>query len=253
MTSTPAVVDGVVYFGDWAGNVVALKASDGVWKKATGKGLLSGSPNVTADAVYIGGDGGWVHALKRSDGSILWQVQAEKTPNARIWSSPVIVDNTLIIGNGSYQVFYPATPAFRGNIVGLDISQNGKELWRAYVCDSGKAGVSVWSSAAIDKDLKLAFIGTGQGYTKPAAAQSDSLAAIDYTTGAIKWSKQFTAADAFQNNSNGTPINDGPDYDVGASPNLFEAGGKKLVGVGDKAGHYYALSAPAATWCGVKR
>jgi polyvinyl alcohol dehydrogenase (cytochrome) len=34
---------------------------------------------------------------------------------------------------------------------------------------------------------------------------------------------------------------DGPDSDVGASPNLFTANGRDVVGVGDKAGTYWTL------------
>ena len=38
-----------------------------------------------------------------------------------LWSSPIVVDDLLIIGIGSYQVFFPVTPMFKGSVVGVDI------------------------------------------------------------------------------------------------------------------------------------
>ena len=60
--------------------------------------------------------------------------------------------------------------------------------------------------------------------------------AIDYKTGKLKWSKQFTPRDVFPK---GNPT--GKDVDVGGSPNLWTSNGRDLVGVGDKGGRYHAL------------
>ena len=94
----------------------------------------------------------------------------------------------------------------------------------------------MWSSAAVDTDLEMAFIGTGQAYNKPADPKSDSLVAIDYTTGEIVWHQQYTKGDSYT-----LATGAGPDFDIGAAPNLFEADGRKLVGVGDKGGSYRAF------------
>ena len=57
----------------------------------------------------------------------------------------------------------------------------------------GGSGVSIWSSAAIDKGRKLAFIGTGQEYSRGVSTpNSDALVAIRYETGELVWSQQFT-------------------------------------------------------------
>jgi len=60
--------------------------------------------------------------------------------------------------------------------------------------------------------------------------------AIDYESGAIVWSRQFLADDVFS-----LLGATGPDYDIGATANLFTANGKDLVGVGIKSGVYVAL------------
>jgi outer membrane protein assembly factor BamB len=128
---------------------------------------------------------------------------------------------------------------FRGALFGLD-AQSGKVKWRLETTKVGEmmfgAGAAVWSSTAIDEKLGLAFIGTGNSYYAPASPLSDSLLAVDYKTGELQWVHQFTANDNF---TAGDPM--GPDSDVGAAPNLFTINGKDFVGVGDKAGSYYAF------------
>ena len=87
-------------------------------------------------------------------------------------------------------------------------------------------------------DRKLAYIGTGQTYEPPASPRGDSLMAIDYETGAVRWLRQFTADDVYT--IFGSPPQ-GPDADIGAAPNLFKIGDRDVVGVGDKAGVYAVL------------
>jgi polyvinyl alcohol dehydrogenase (cytochrome) len=197
---------------------------------------------VASDTVYIAGDASNVYAVDRATGAKKWTTKIENTTSSRIWSSPIVVGDTLVVGAGSYQVFIPATPVFRGSIVGLRAS-DGREKWRVPVCPEGQCGggVSVWSSVAVDTTLKLAYIGTGQAYYAPAGPYSDSLIAIKYETGERAWVQQITANDVY--NINGGDYTH--DRDVGASPNLFEANidgtTRKLVGVGDKGGHYTAF------------
>jgi polyvinyl alcohol dehydrogenase (cytochrome) len=96
----------------------------------------------------------------------------------------------------------------------------------------------VWSTAAIDPGRGLAYIGTGQTYEQPASPLGDSLMAVDYRTGAIEWTRQFTAGDVY---TIFQPAPQGPDADIGAAPNLFTIDGRDVVGVGDKAGVYAVL------------
>jgi polyvinyl alcohol dehydrogenase (cytochrome) len=237
VTSTPAVVGGVVYYSDFGGNVIARDAASGrlVWRSHVQTGQLSVSPFVSRGTVFTAGDGGMVFAVQRRTGAIEWGTRIEPTPNTRIWSSPVLVGDTLIVGSASYQVFIPDYPPFQGSVVGLN-ARTGAIKWRTKVCTGSCTGVSVWSSAAVDPSLHLAYIGTGQAYSAPAGPMSDSLLAIDYRTGRIAWYHQYTAGDVFSG-----PTFRGRDWDVGAAPNLFTAGGRELVGAGDKGGTYKAF------------
>jgi polyvinyl alcohol dehydrogenase (cytochrome) len=179
-------------------------------------------------------------ALDRATGEMAWgPIKLDMTQGAQIWSSPQVVDDKILLGIGSFQVFEAMSDTARGSIVGLALD-SGDLLWQTFTTKGDEtegSGVSVWSSTALDTKLHLLYIGTGQTYHSPASPLADSLVALDYGTGELKWSTQFTKDDIFTS----TMSAGGDDFDVGAAPNLFTAGGKDLVGVGDKGGHYYVL------------
>ena len=200
VSSTPAVVDGIVYYSDFAGWLKAVDAVTGieVWSTRLQTTMLTPSPFVSGDSVYIAGDNSNVYAVNRTTGAVRWAVAIETTPFNRIWSSPMVVGDTLLIGAGTYQVFFAATPMFRGSVVALN-ARTGAEKWRFSVCPSFQCGggVSVWSSVAVDPALKLAYIGTGQAYAAPAGPYSDAIAALNYETGALVWHQQITPNDIY--------------------------------------------------------
>jgi polyvinyl alcohol dehydrogenase (cytochrome) len=81
-------------------------------------------------------------------------------------------------------------------------------------------------------------VGTGNAYHAPAADTTDSMMALDASSGAILGHFQSTAGDVWEANA---PLG-GPDYDFGASPNLIAASnGRAMVGEGSKSGTYWAL------------
>jgi polyvinyl alcohol dehydrogenase (cytochrome) len=125
-------------------------------------------------------------------------------------------------------------------VVALDAT-TGKARWRTHVQrpHTDGHGGSVWSTAAADPKLGLVYIGTGQAYEAPASPRSDALLALRLRDGHVVWKRQFTKDDVF---NFGDQLF-GRDYDIGASPNLFTVGGRRVVGVGDKAGRYATLDA----------
>ena len=241
MSGTPAVSGGVVYFGDWTGHVRALNRDDGteVWNRRLGDRYIGGSVALDGDHVYAGTFDGRIVALARDTGEPVWDTQIGDHPKAVIFGSPVVVDGLVVVGVASFEVFVTGNPnTFRGHIVALEAA-TGAERWRFYVTAGDAtqaAGVSIWSSPAIDTERGVAYIGTGQSYGLPASPLSDSLLALDLQTGEEVWHTQFTADDAW---TLAQPT--GLDADVGAMPNLFPVNGKDAVGVGDKAGTYRAL------------
>ncbi len=242
-TSTPAVVDGIVYFGDWDGHVHAVRVDDGasVWKQKITASPVDPSVLVAEGKLYVGDGDGYFYALDQASGEVLFRVELDDHPNTHIYSSAVYVDGKVIVGVAGIElVFIKDDYTFRGSLVALD-ADSGDERWRVYMTEddaSGGAGVSVWSSPAIDTERGWVFVGTGNTYEAPASLRADALVAVDYQSGDVKWVRQFTADDVF---TIFQPPPQGPDADVGAAPNLFSVDGRDLVGVGDKAGVFSVL------------
>jgi polyvinyl alcohol dehydrogenase (cytochrome) len=240
VSGTPAVVTNVAYFGDWTGTVRAVHADTGqeIWHTPVPGGFIVAAPTVVDDAVYIA-NGHTLYRLDRWTGAIEWQVVTNESPLAQINASPVVVDDLVLQGTASIQdAVGAAGQIFRGSIGAYDVA-TGKEVWRFYATtgdSTSGSGVGIWSTPAIDVARGLLFVGTGNTSSEPSGPLADSLLAIDYRTGRLKWSTQFTPIDVFPN---GNPV--GKDVDVGASPNLWTSNGRDFVGVGDKGGVYHAL------------
>jgi polyvinyl alcohol dehydrogenase (cytochrome) len=258
VTGTPAVVGGTVYFGTWHGEVVALNARSGSerWRVKPTSMAIDSSPCVTHNRVFVGTGGsatdpgiaddgrrGTVFALDRSNGSVVWSRRIEPdVVSIHLWGSPVYIPdgNLVVIGVASNEVVgLTENFVFRGSVVAMD-ADSGEIVWQIYLTDGDETsgtGVSVWSTAAVDQVRGMMFIGTGQNHTEPASPYSDSLVAIDYRAGEMVWNRQYTADDVFTIFG----PTQGPDFDIGAGPNLFTIDGRDVVGVGDKGSFYAAF------------
>jgi polyvinyl alcohol dehydrogenase (cytochrome) len=252
ISATPAIVGDYAYWADWQGTVQAARVSDGAtrWSRAFGHGFTS-SPCVSQSSVYLGDRFNTLYALDLTTGDTRWATPINSVALTHLWSSPVVAGGVVVIGisaDGTNADREPLPPevinTFRGAVVGVD-AQSGAILWRFETTrvpgqppDRYGPGVSVWSSAAVDSTRELMFIGTGNSYAAPASPYSDALLALRYRTGELAWHVQFTPNDAY---SGGNP-SAGPDYDIGAAPNLFTietaSGPRDVVGVGDKGGRY---------------
>jgi polyvinyl alcohol dehydrogenase (cytochrome) len=252
VTATPTLYQGVIYWADWGGTVHAtdLVTREELWTvdrsaERDYPGGYTGSLAVTETTVYAANRNGLLTALDRTTGTEKWEVVLDGGVHTHVWSSPVVVeeDNVLIIGMGGIgtrdnNIAIPRSQLemFKGFVAIID-PRDGAELFKVETSPAPSgAGVAVWSSAAVDTTRKLAFIGTGNNYYTPVSPYSDSLLAIDYTTGQIVWNEQFTTGDAW---TYATVFGGGVDGDVGAAPNLFTINGRDVVGVGEKTGSYH--------------
>ena len=77
VNSSPAVMDGMVYFASDDFHVYALNASTGglIWRQHTGS--VNSSPAVYNGCVYIGSYDGYVACLNASTGYKVWQYKTE--------------------------------------------------------------------------------------------------------------------------------------------------------------------------------
>ena len=101
-TSSPAVVNGIVYVGSFDDNVYALNATSGdkLWNYTTG-GAVASSPTVVNGEVYVGSDDGNVYALNAISGYKLW---SHNTGNWGV-SSPAVVGGVVYIGSWDHNVY----------------------------------------------------------------------------------------------------------------------------------------------------
>ncbi|HEY3141457.1 MAG TPA: PQQ-binding-like beta-propeller repeat protein [Acidimicrobiales bacterium] len=243
VTATPVVADGVVYVGDWTGHVHALDAVTGesVWEADVTDSNIYGAVALDDSRVFVGTADKRVVALDRSTGDQAWEAEVEEHPAGTIFGSPVVADGTVLVGLASFEEMVTPSadqPTFKGSVMALD-AETGDERWHHFLTKGDETegpGVPVWSSPTVDTDRREVYIGTGNTYAPPSSSRGDGIVTLDLDTGDEKWAYQFTIGETWRLND---PV--GTDSDVGAPPNLFDAGGTPAVGAGDKGGSYQAL------------
>jgi len=152
VSSSPAVVDGVVYVGSQDGYVYALEAAAGEerWHFQTGDAVTF-SPAVVDGVVYIGSDG-HVYALDAATGEQIWRFETGDS----VTSSPAVVDGVVYVGGQDSYVY------------ALDAA-TGEERWRF------ETGGGVDSSPAVVEGL--VYVGSADSYVY----------ALDAATGEERW------------------------------------------------------------------
>lgn len=110
--SSPAVVDGVIYFGSFDRNMYAVRANTGAlkWSYDT-DGAIHSSPAVDNGVVFFGSEDGKVYALEAETGALIWSYPT----GGRIVSSPTVVNGVVYIGSMSGKLY--ALQAASGEVV----------------------------------------------------------------------------------------------------------------------------------------
>ena len=251
VTGTPAVVDGRVYIGDWAGNFYKLRSRDGghVWTTPV-IGPISASAMVENDRVIFGDQAGFIYGLDRDNGAIRWQIRPNDHPQAAIFSSAIPIDGNVVIGISSNEEQAVQTPGYdccsaRGSVVMID-AHSGRLKWQTYFISeaeaaAGSAGATVYGSPTYDEELDLIFVATSNNYSAPATSRSDAFFALDPRNGHIVWEHQVIKNDISNFN---IPWHSGIDAGIGDSPQVYRLpNGRKVIGAGSKNGHYFVLDA----------
>jgi len=231
VSARAAVVGGVAYFPDWAGNLYAVDTQSGhlAWShQLSDYGLTAGtvsrtSPAVVNGLVYVGtqyvstGLTGWLLAINASTGALVWKIQPDTSnPFPVITASPVVANGVVYVGMTSNEEFVAADPSYpccsvRGSLVAVNAA-TGAILWQTFMTPVGYSGANVWgSNPVVDAARGTVFVGTGNNYSVPtdpaytacvagggtrAACQSpdnhaDSIVALDMFTGHVKWATRL--------------------------------------------------------------
>ena len=261
LSSTPAVVDGIVYMADDrgfdaptlqpGGSVTAYDAATGAVRWTRSVAAITGIPGDTGRGTPAVADGRVVFgtrppagststsliALDAKTGGLLWKRVVDTQRGARITGSPTVSGARAIVGISSSGDDAAAAPQFRGGVVAVNVT-NGKLLWRTYTVPVGYTGGAVWGSPAVfPAYTNRVYVSTGNNYTVPAGVctrpaqtgcaapaaddYADSLLALDAVTGARLWSLRTPDADVWRQTCRAAPADCGPDAELGSSPNLF--------------------------------
>lgn len=241
VTAAPAVDDTAVFAGDWSGAVTSWNRDDGSvrWSVDLGRdpvlysGQFTSTPSLAVvdgrPALVIGG-GRRLVALDRTDGSVIWERRlgdaADPTDPTEIQGAPAVAGGAVVVGFDVHQ-----DPTRRAGVMSVDL-RTGEPQWRfdpeAGLPSGGCGGV--WGAPAVDLAGGVVVVGTvncsRDGSWGPYA---EAVVSLDLATGRPRWS--------FQPHERG---ND-QDWDFAGAPNLFEIGGRAVVGLGNKDGWYYVV------------
>lgn len=272
MRAQPAITQETVYLGGQTGEVTALSAETGcIWwtfeADAEVRGALSlvDAENGNTRALVLSDFEANVYRLNASTGNVEWKVNVAEHANGTITGALTVFEDLVIIPLSSTEILNAANPnyaccTFRGGLMALNLN-TGKEMWRAYAVAEpsrqkpnsvgtpqwGPSGAPAWGSPTIDARRRQVYFGTGQNYSSPASQTSDAVIAVDVDTGRRVWTFQTLAGDAWNaacvNDGPNCPVENGPDFDVGAAPVLITLdNGTDAVIAGNKGGIVFALN-----------
>ena len=236
LEATPLIADGVMYVtGVWS-IVYAIDASNGkiIWTydpqvpKQQAERLCCDIVNrgvaLYKGRIFSGTLDGRLISVDAKTGKLKWETMTvDSTKPYSITGAPRIVDGKVIIGNGGAEF------GVRGYITAYD-PENGNQLWRFYTVPgdpskpfenkameaaaktwSGEwwkygGGGTAWDAMAYDPELKLLYVGTGNGSPWDRQYRSNgegdnlylsSILAINPSNGELIWYYQTTPGDSW--------------------------------------------------------
>ena len=179
ISDSPAVVNNVMYYGDWTGAFYARSTNGTIlWTRNLGVmtppaangcspaslGVVS-SPSVKTitvngtptSIVYIAGADGFMYALYASNGSVLWKTQlTDPATGGLLWDSPTEYNGSVFIGLASYG----DCPLVQGKLFKLNW-RTGVVQDVAKLVPDGCVGAGEWASPTIDRTNNKIYISTG--------------------------------------------------------------------------------------------
>jgi alcohol dehydrogenase (cytochrome c) len=184
-------------------------------------------------------------AFDRATGRVLWDVVlADYKIGYAATLAPLVLDGKVIVGisggeyptRGFLDAYDPQTGKrlWRFNTV-PDLGEPGSETWPADQDVLSRGGGATWMTGTYDPELNLLYWGTGNpnpdyygDLRKGDNLYTNSLLALDPTTGTLKWHYQFTPHDLHDWDSNHVPV-------------LADLAGRKVVMVANRNGFFYVL------------
>ncbi|MDR2212495.1 MAG: PQQ-dependent dehydrogenase, methanol/ethanol family, partial [Pseudomonadales bacterium] len=232
--ATPLVVDGVIYATRPWSSVFALDARTGelLWNydpqvdKSIGWKACCDVVNRGVayydNKIFVGAIDGRLIALDAKTGEVVWEtLTVDQGEPYTITGAPRIAEGKVLIGNGGSEL------GTRGYLTAYD-AQSGEQAWRFWVVPGNPAegfenpdmeraaatwagnwwevggGGTPWDSIVYDPELRLVYVGTGNGSPWSHELRSNgegdnlylsSIVALNVDDGRIAWYYQVNPAD----------------------------------------------------------
>ena len=277
--SQPAYGGGAIYVGSHDGTVRALDARTGClrWSfSATAEvrtAVVISPWSVDDDdpqpTLYFGDLLARVYALDARTGELRWKIRVDDHPDATVTGAVALAAGRVYVPVSALEVVSATNPqyeccTFRGAVIALDAT-TGEVVWKSHTIPEAPAeagttsagtrilapsGAPVWNSPTIDLDRNRLYVGTGENYSSPADGNSDAIIAYDLDSGEKLWVSQQTSGDAWNvacliegvEDQSNCPVENGPDYDFGASSILVSLGnGRDILVGGQKSGNVMGI------------
>jgi len=200
--SSPAIVDGKVYFGSMDLKVYCLNAINGtiIWDYTIGH-PVSSSPAVHENMVYIGSNdapglnGSNLYCLNASTGEKIWEYATGES----IWgvySSPAVADGKVYFGSGDYKIYcLNAITGIKlwefltnGEVVASPAVNDGKLYIGSHdgiiYCLNASTGAEIWLHATNYMIKSSPTISNGKVYIG-----SDKMYCLNAENGTIIWQR----------------------------------------------------------------
>jgi len=242
IASSPTIAHDTLYVGDWSGFEYALDARSGNLRASVDLGTtiapqctpdvigITSAPTATGDSIYLAGGDDAFYALDAGTLAIKWQHSlGDNSSHGGYygWCSPAVVEGKILQGVASNC----DTPFVPGQLVSMS-ADTGETIDDTFFIEPKGferrvLGAGVWTSPAVDADARKVFVTVGSS-DDATAGYTNSIARLSLDDLSIEdgWQVHSAVADA----------------DWGSSPTLFtDAGGRQLVGAGEKDGQYYAF------------
>ncbi len=179
--SSPAVDEGVAYFGNDAGTFTALNVVSGapLWSESVSAGIDS-SAAVDSGLVIFGTQGGTVMALDEGTGRTVWTEVA----SGAVESSPAVASGVVYIGDDN------------GTVYALN-EMTGAVQW------SHKLTAAVHSSPAVASSRQLVVVGDDSGKVTALSQLTGAPVWQDQTSGPVSATPMFFSNDIYVGSGDG--------------------------------------------------
>jgi len=257
--ATPLVIDGTIFTAPDAEHVLALDAKTGnvIWEykrplPATFDLPLAFGPVNRGLAAYgstlfFGSVDGHLVAINANDGKVVWQtLVASPSDGYAITGAPLIANHSVIVGisGGEFRT--------RGFLAAYDMV-TGQQQWKFYTIPGPSemghqswendawrtGGGGTWVTGSYDPSSDLLYWGVGNpspafaGGSRPGDNLfSDSVIALNASTGKLAWYFQFTPHDERDRDAAQTPI---------LADLLIDGVVRKVICWPNRNGFYYVL------------